>query len=269
MKTLSEDFITQDELPTRQPAEIYDFWEVGGEHYRYTSGDTAITFEGYEYKPAAIRRSGSSVNEAVSGSEITITLYYSMFPSIRFLIFSPISATHIRILKIFRDQDPYESEVIFIGVIKKPSFTGMTATITCSGFDYYLKVPIPRDRYQPSCNAFVYDERCQLNSDDYKTVVVPSSVDANGLYFGSSIFVADDPYYIWGFVDNGESKRMIVDVSDGIAYLRYPIDLTGGKPISVYPGCGGSIETCFDTFNNVNNFRGQSGVPLTNPVTLL
>ena len=45
MKDASAEYIAKEEATQRQPAELYHFWVDGDEHWRYTDGDIAITFD--------------------------------------------------------------------------------------------------------------------------------------------------------------------------------------------------------------------------------
>lgn len=268
MKNLPEEYIAKDENNTREPCEIYDCWMDSGDGYwRYTSGDTSVIFENEEYVPAAIQRSAIKYDEGNRSFEMTLTAPFLSEPAIQYLGIHPVDIIWIHVRKIFRDQDPYQAQSIYIGTIKNIGFKGNLGQVTCTGFEHFLQKPIPKERAQPTCNVFPYTVKCGLNKVSYQEEFVVTSISSDGMIISeASLSGYDDDYFTWGWVESDMTSRLIVSHIGSNIYMRYPFSAETGDIVKVYPGCNGTIETCYSKFNNVVNFRGHPQVPVDNPV---
>lgn len=269
MKNVSETYITKEEASQRKPAELYHIWRDDGEHWYYTSGDTTVTYDGHDYLPATLKRASAKYDSQLEATTMEITLGYLEEPVTEFIANNPIEILWIDIRKLFRDQSPFETVVIFLGQIKKVSFQGNAAKVICVGFEHFLKMPIPVFRYQLTCNHKLFDDGCGIDKAAYKiTTNVTLSADKTKLT--SSVFESyDDGYFIYGSVEHGAEYRMITDhVGDTItiAYKMYKFDEYTDS-VDVYPGCDRQIETCRDKYDNVINFLGFPFIPQENPAT--
>ena len=183
---------------------------------------------------------------------------------------NPVEILWIEVMKLFRDQSPYEAQTIFYGQIRNVVIKGLMAEVNCVGFEFYLEQPIPIYRYGPQCNWTVFDDKCTKISGEFVTsgAII---VSADGLTLTGDIFSGEsDGYFTGGNIVSGEHRRMITDHSGNILTMRYPIStFTSGetRTIDAYAGCDGNIETCRDRFTNVVNFGGQPYIPLDNPTT--
>ncbi|WP_035241131.1 baseplate hub protein [Desulfobacter vibrioformis] len=268
MKTDSANFIAKEESAARQPAELYHFWNEGGDHWYYTSRDVAITFDGNDYVSGTLQRTKVSYNSEIEVSTVSVTASVITEPTIEFIALNPVERIWIEISKIHLDMDPLEASKIFTGQIKNVSFKGVSATVECVGFEHFLKFEVPRMKYQAACNHTIYDARCGVDRENFKTTTT-ATVDSTGLVFTSVDFSAlGDGYLTRGLLEFGDYKRMIVAHSGSALTIRYPItQFVSGGSVNVYAGCVGTMEACEGKFNNLNNFFGFPQMPLTNPIT--
>ena len=264
---ISEEYNSKDTAVQRQPAELYHFWIGTEDHWYYTSGDVAVTYDGNEYLPAALKRGAIKYDEGISSLSVPISIAYINDPILEFIALNPLDIVWIEILKLFRDQDPYQAVHLFTGTIKSVGFKGSEATATCTGFEHFLKRPIPKERYQPTCNEFVYSTKCGLDKDLFciTTTVQELSSDGRDLCI-SEVDEYPDNHFTWGYIHTGDYYRMIVEHTGAHLFLRYPITADIADTIKIYAGCNGTIEKCHDVFDNVLNFRGHPHVQLDNPV---
>lgn len=268
MKTETASYIEKDEKETRLPVELYHIWNESGTHWRYTSGDTTITYDGETFIPATIKRQAIEYNEGIESAKVNVIFNYVAQPAIQYIATNPVDITWIQVIKFFRDQSPYSGSTLFMGTIKNVSFNGPEATAECTGFEQFFRRQIPRFRYQPSCNYFLYDDNCTVNSDNYKLGATIATVDSTGLILtGTNFGTKDDDYFTWGYLEYSTQKRMIIYHTGETIKIRYPItDLAAGSAVIVYAGCNKKVETCKDKFDNKINFGGHPFIPIDNPV---
>jgi len=172
----------------------------------------------------------------------------------------------IEISRLFRDQDPLEKSVIFIGQIKSVSFKGVAAEAECVGFEHFLKMGVPLWRYQLNCNHKLFDAGCGLVKATYK-VTATVTLDATKTVLTSATFGGYDAgYFVGGLVEFEGERRTIVAYSGNTITLNFKmINLAGNDSVDAYPGCDGRIETCRDKFDNIDNFLGFPFIPQENP----
>ena len=269
MKQVSQALETKESDSEKKPSELYHIWR-GSTHWRYTSLDDHVVFNGNNYSPVAVKRDSVTYDYNLDVSSLNITFAYITDPVIKFISRNPVEVIWVEIFRILRDMDPVEATVVFVGQIKNVSFQGVQANVSCVGFEHYLKQPIPTERYQPQCNYTVFGTKCALSDSSYKLSSISATIDSTGLIITATEFGSQaDGYYQWGRIEWSDYKRMIVKHEGNDVTLRYPLldfPSTGGL-IDAWPGCDWTIETCRDKYDNVVNFGGFPYIPIDNPAT--
>ena len=270
-KDPSAAYIVKEEASERKPVELYHIWrEDESEHWYHTDGDVSITFGEQEYTPATLSRSPVEYDDSLEASKMNFFMAQVSDPIPEYISLNPVDPLWISVTKLFRDQDPYEGLVIFIGQIKSVAIKGASATAECVGFEFFLKQKIPFYRCQAACNWTLFDSKCTLTEASYK-VTTNVTVSSNGLTLTSSDFEDSnysDGYFVFGKLVFEKHERMITYHVGNTIKLRFPIStLVSTDEVDVYPGCKGDVETCRDKFDNVINFGGHPYVPLDNPAT--
>lgn len=266
MKYASAEYKAKEEAVQRQPAELYHIWRDGGEDWYYTSGDVPIVYGGKKYVPATLSRDSTSYDSQLQVSTMRVQVGYLEDPALEFIATNPIEILWISITKMFRDQDPIEVGVIFIGQILTVSFKGSTAEVNCVGFEHFLKQTVPHWRYQLTCNHAVFDSKCALSKSSYKETTV-ITLDATKTQLTSADFSGyDDGYFIGGEVIFGIESRTIIDHVGSVITIMYKMrELVTNDSVDAYPGCDGVVETCRDKYDNILNFLGFPFIPIENP----
>jgi uncharacterized phage protein (TIGR02218 family) len=257
---------------TRKPAEIYRFWNTNNVYY-YTSSDTTITYDGNDYTPALIKRTGTRQSLDLTVSKVTLNIDYSQPVVSEFLGQSPLDLTFMEIKRVFRDQTVKEGLAVFIGVINGVSFQGMQCRVDCLGIEKLLRQKVPRLRYQAKCQLTLYGTMCGVTPATYGVTGTVVSVASNGLSFvlSEASAYADD-YFNLGYAEkSGSPAKMIVDHSGSTILLRQVmVGLVASDTITIYPGCDKLMSTCSSKFNNLGNddldrFLGYPYIPDSNP----
>lgn len=265
MKEVSAEYIAKEEATVRNPTELYKMW-CGDSYWYYTNGDIAVVFEGNTYEPAPITRGSIEFNSLLEVTNLTITAASITQPILEYIAQNPIDIVWIEVSRLFRDLTPMEKSVIFIGQIKSASFSGLQGQISCVGFEFFLKMPVPMQRYQRTCNHKVFDEKCGLSKEDYvQTVLI--ELDTSKVIIYADVFAEqEDGFYVGGFVQYmGESRSIIAHTGNAITIAYRMIALEDGVEIDIYPGCDCRIETCRDKFDNIIHFLGFPYIPDENP----
>jgi uncharacterized phage protein (TIGR02218 family) len=268
MKDVSAGYIAKEEATQRRPAELYHMWRDGGEHWRYTSGDTTVTYDGEDYVPAALERSQVRYDSGLETVTMSIKAAYVMDTVLQYISTNPVEILWISVMKLHRDQIPLEVDVVFIGQIKDVSFKGIQANIVCVGFDYFLKQTVPRWRYQLTCNHILFDSKCSLIKADYKVSAVVT-LDATKTIISSATFGDSefgDNYFTRGELVFGvESRTVVSHIGFDITLMYKMKELEDNDTVDVYPGCDKRLETCRDKFDNIGNSLAFPFIPLENP----
>ncbi len=251
----------------KRPVELYHMW-WDTTHWYYTSGDVAVDYDGATYKPATIERGSVTYDTKLEVSTLQVTVGRIFNPVMKFIAQNPVEVIWIEVFRAFRDQAPLEVGVIFIGQIKTVSMKGLRARAECVGFDYYLKQPIPIQRYGPQCNWTVFDDRCAKDPTGF-TLQTKVTVSADGLTMTSpAIAPFGDSFFERGHLEWHSNRRMITSHVGSTITLRYAIlPIYTGALVNLTAGCNGEIIICRDKFDNVVNFGGHPYVPIDNPVT--
>jgi len=278
MKDVSSDYVAQEEATKRKPVELYHIWRPDGSNERfYTSGDVAVIFPGPvndKYLPATLKRSLIRYDSQLDVTKCTIQAAFVEDPVMEFIAMNPVEIYWVKIMKLHRDQSPLEADVVFLGQIKGVAFKGIQADVECVGFEHFLKMPIPKERYQITCNWQVFDSKCDnpvgaCSKEDYKTEALDITLNATKTILTAAIFATkSDGYFIGGVVEFPfkNEKRTIVAHSGNTITMSYRmIYLEDGDTVNAYPGCDGRKETCRGTFDNILNFLGFPYIPIENP----
>jgi len=271
-KVVTAAYEAKEEATQRKPAELYHIWKFNADvHYRYTSGDVAVTYNGDNYTPATIERGETQYDAKLENSSLTVKAARVTTPFIEYLAVNPLDLYWIEVFKLFRDQTPLEASVVFVGQIKTVSFKGIAAQIDCVGFEIYLQRTIPQFRYGPPCNWTLFDSKCTIDKTLYSTNAVLTDLSVDGLTLTSATFALEaDDYYTYGYAEFGDAKRMITSHIGDVVKLNYKIpELANGNTVTCFAGCSLDIETCRDKFNNVVNFGGHCYIPVDNPATVM
>jgi uncharacterized phage protein (TIGR02218 family) len=268
MSDPSATYIAKEVAVQRKPCELFHIWTAGGSHWRYTNGDVDVVYDSNTYYAAALKRGGLTKDIQLGVTSLQIDFQYLQNPILEYIALNPIQIIWISVMRLFRDQSPYEAQVIFVGHIKEVQFQGIQGSAKCVGFEHYLKKPIPRFRYQRQCNWTLFDTRCTVASASYSQVATVTALSSDLLSFECSGMTTQvSSYYTAGKVVFGEEERMITYyAADTNIHIRYKMsNLAVGSSVTLYAGCDGDIETCRDRFNNVINFGGTPYIPLDNP----
>jgi uncharacterized phage protein (TIGR02218 family) len=265
MKSTSQDYLDAERSSERKPTELYEFW-YGTTYYRWTSGDTTITYNTNDYTPKPITRSSMSFEIAFEVSNLNISIDFDTPLITTYKTDNPVGIVWVKVLKLFRDMSPYEVSTVFMGRIKNVSFRGGQASVSCVGLEELMERNAPTNYFQPACNNNLFDSNCGVNPDSWKTTT-QVTLDSTGTILTSTDFGSNaDGYYTRGWVTyGGHPRRVLSHIGNNITISWAIADLEDNDTVDAYAGCTQSLRTCIDKFNNKNNFFGMPFIPTDNP----
>ena len=271
-------------------ADLYTFTLSNGTVLRYTSLDQDVPWGDHKWvscqsDAGPLIERGSitySVGLSVDALDLTIYTHPSMKVSgltwptaMRLGLFDAADVSLVRAVGRLGEHTP-------VGVV--PRFTGRVgpcepgrskSSMQVESLLAYLRAPVPRNVYQPSCSNTVYDSACQLDRASREQVVSVVSVSPDGLTVGISgaTLVAD--HYLAGFArfstsSGGNVNQQVTVAGNTTTSLTllypFPADLLPGQLLALAPGCGKALSNC-RAFDNEDHFRGHPHVPV--PETML
>lgn len=265
MKNVSQDIISLEETAEAEYIELYHIWQAGGlekeTHWYLTNADTKITYNSFEWNPCQIGRKAFA-----SGENSPKTNQISLIPPDTILrdyvLTLPPSNMKVMIYQYY--PTIMQAYVLFAGAMSTGGFQGETCNIAVSDFSFLFNQLIPNDSYQRTCNNTIYDDRCLLDRDDFKSVRTVQSLNADKDIITLST-VIDDETYNRGYIYDPlhESKRFITSNTTTVITVRPPfIFLEVGDEIDIYEGCDGTRETCQakGVSGNLENFTGYAHI---------
>lgn len=270
-------------------ADLYTFVLVSGEVIRLTSADHNITWDGHTWASPAqtgapvIERGAITFEAGLAVDQLTLTLYNDTGTTVSGMAWPAA----IRV-GLFDGADVTLERAVgalgqpIAGII--PRFAGkvgpctpgrMTSTITVDSMLAYLRAPVPRNVYQPSCANTVYDGACGLDRASREVLVTVSAISTDALTISvpSTLVASAFAGGFARFAGTGSNVAQQVTVSDNdtgsVTLLGpFPAPLLIGQQLALAPGCTKTMTACaaFDA-NWRDRFRGHPHVP--EPETML
>lgn len=262
--SVTQDYIDQENASTRRPVELFHLWR-GSNHWRYTSGDVDVSYDGYTWSAATINRGKITWDSDLKASDVDVKFTRLADAIAPYLAGTPLNLVAVEIYKLFRDQDPLEARQIFSGHILDVDVQGLSAVGRCAGIEYQLGNPLLTYFYQVECNHTVFDARCGLTAAIWQ--ITPTvTVDSTGRVLTAAAIGGEaDGWWTLGTVTVGDEARMIVDHTGNDITIMSPLTGFSGGSVTILPGCDGAVDTCNVKFSNLDQFLGFPFAPLDNP----
>ena len=249
---------------TSQPAELYDLYDVMGNHWRYTSSSEIQTYLSHDYAPEVINRKAIEISENQFKNMMEITLGRNNAFAIQYIVAPPESKIGLFIYRLQgADYIMYWSGIVQMVTFDKNGVATAKATMNTATFGGVSK----RRRCQILCDHALYDAGCKVNKEAYKTTGNLTSVVGKTLKAAEFAAKANG-YFIAGQIKIGDARRLIKShTGDTIIVTRPFINIEIGNSFAAYAGCNHTPEICWSKFINSVNFGGQEFLPTKNPAS--
>lgn len=264
-------------------AEIYQF-TVGDTIYRYTSYETDVNYNNNLFTHEAIQRSG--FDRRFSNNNVSCSVKVpSDLELVNVIKNAETEIIEILLMKIFLDHNVGYYPV-FKGAVDGLTIDKGVCTLECSSFKNAFSTKVPKLAIQTHCNNVFGDSVCGIDIENFEVVAEVKSTEDSGstLLFRNWSGPAGVPDILsqlkGGFCKIGNQKRWISRYTfksrwygddyigpDYRLYLHYPFNPSPeeGATIYIYPGCDKHVDTCNDTYSNLNNFMGFPYIPENDP----
>ena len=246
-------------------AEVYEFFD--GESYsRYTTYQDPITYLGFQYKPAHIKR--GTINRNTTFEQVTCEITAPLTESLtQYVSNYPVIPTEVNIIRGRVASFDYVSINIFKGVIKSVQIEDVYAVAQCVSLGSILDAVWPKDIHSSFCQNSLFDSKCRLAATDYMLNFVVQGFTGKGGIVSTDIG-ANGGLYTGGYVSYLNDFRWITLGENNTFNLHVPFDskVVVGSVLRAYQGCSKSAIDCKNKFHNLVNFSGCAYIPSDNPV---
>lgn len=258
--------IYEESLQSGEPIELYQF-NFGSNIYRYTSARDDITHDGHIWASAFLKRNSIDFGVEKGRANLKIDTVRHFIIADLYRITPP---SDVVLLTLYRKhRNDHEAVVMWTGRILAVDFEASNAKITCEPVTTSLKRTGLRRLYQRQCPHVLYGQSCGVNRASFAVSVTLSAV--SGTTLNSAVFgLYANNYFAGGyfdFVQNGVTERRFITEHTG-TQIKISLPLMGlnmNDVITAYPGCDHTMQTCKNTFANLNNYGGFPYIPSKNP----
>lgn len=249
-----------------QPVELYRF-VLGATVWRYTSAQSAVTYNAEKYVPAPIRRSEIEQTQEFGRAMLNLEAAIDLDVVQSFIVTPPDGVLSLTLFRQHLTDADAEFITWWKGRIVSVVFGGATVQMRCEPIFTTLKRSGRRANYQINCRHPLYHGGCKVNAADYKTAGVLESV--SGLEVTASAFLGkSSDWFVGGRLLAAGAQRLIVASSGASVTISAPIPgLKAGDAFEAYPGCDHTLATCASKFGNQLNYGGFPYIPKKNPFT--
>lgn len=181
----------------------------------------------------------------------------------------------VTIVTLYRNgiDAPNDFEIFWKGRVADAEANDSTVTLICESIFTKLKELGLSERMQKFCRWVVYHDGCWLDKADFAYVSNVTAVDARRTMLTCPAAASKpDGYFTGGIIEMpGGALRYISNHVGNKIYLWRPAHEVvaaleaGAVFLQLFPGCDGSLNTCNDTFDNVDNNGAFYWIPDINP----
>lgn len=249
------------------PVELYQF-SRNEKIWRYTSAGDDIGDSTATWTSAPIQRNEIEQSTEQARNALTLTVPRNFEIADMFRIAPPSDVIALTVFRYHRDEED-DVAVIWIGRVLNVSFEGARAQMRCEPVSLSLKRQGLRRLYQKQCPHVLYGllPGCGVDRETHKTETTVTNIAGVVL---SVAGLAAKPY-AGGFVewedDTGNLERRFIRSFDGLDLtLNFPFNgIADTDPVTVFPGCDHTMDTCDTVYNNLPNYGGFPFTPDKNP----
>lgn len=250
-----------------QPVELFEF-TFASKAWRFTSSDEEQHYLGQTYTPLAIQRSNIEQTQELNRSDLKVEVPRDADIAQEFIIYPP---AEVMLLRLFRQhRGEADTVLIWIGRVLACEWKDSTATLKCEAVFTSQRRTGLRRLYQAQCPHVLYDRRCGVVQNSFRTTgtvaavshnvvtVAEASLQANGYFDGGILAFTDTDGIIHKRAITGHEANQIT-LSNSIRQLEENVS------VALYPGCKHTTNDCEFKFANIVNYGGWPLSPRINP----
>lgn len=247
------------------PVELYEFAR-NAKIWRFTSAGEDIADSSETWASVPITRTAVETNTEQARNALKLTVPRTFAVADLFRVSPPTDVIALTVFRYHRGEEE-DVAVIWMGRVLNVSFEGAKAIMNCEPVSASIKRQGLRRLYQKQCPHVLYGPGCTLDKAAFAHETSVSSIDGVELTVGS---LAALPY-AGGFIeyedaDGNFETRFIRSFTGTTLTLNFPFNgLSPSDPVTVYPGCDHTMDTCDSVYSNILNYGGTPFIPTINP----
>lgn len=261
-------------------ADLYTITTNSGQIYRYTNCDVNLVVDNEVYiaDEIQISRDSISISLGVSVDNLNIKLssinetYFNGKTIVKAFRQGIFDNAKFKLDRVFLDSDDISNTsagviALFEGTIVEPEISDFSIDATVVSLTDKLKVKLPRNLFQPSCQNSLFDSGCTLNPSLFvesgttlagsSTNLIACTLTKPQNWFTQGVVI------ITSGLNAGVKRTVRLHNSTGLLLtLPFEYPMAPGDTFQVFPGCDKRIQTCKTRFLNESNFKGTPYVPV-------
>ncbi len=247
-----------------RPVELFQFTD-GNQFWRYCTGDDPIVYLGNTYAPATIVRGATEASQEFGKSQMQVRIPADL-PLAKFMT-SQVPNNFIGVTLFRTHVGDTEFITHWRGRVISSTWRNHECTLTCEPVFTGLQRAGLRALYQRPCRHAIYSPGCGVDKALHALETTVDTAVKNQVFVTAAAGFPSG-YFTGGMLKTDEGSRAIMQHIGHSLTLITPIaGLTGGREITLYPGCDHTFLTCKAKFDNGINFGGQPWLPQKNPFT--
>lgn len=253
------------------PTILFEF-TLGGNVWRYSGGQSAVTFNGVTYPSINVSREGFTLSGNPDDDSMIISISASTPVAQLFNGTPPSDSIGVAIRSLHRGDT--EAPVVWSGFVKSAKrVSTVEFQLTCNSLLSTLNRNGLRLSWGRGCPHALYDRGCKVNPAHYATGATVQAMNGNHLISNAFAVLHNwqNGFLSGGFLTfvsaNGTTERRAIEEhwQDAIRLLDSTDGINVGNWVVVYPGCNRTTAQCQARFGNLDNYGGFPHMPNKSP----
>ena len=254
------------------PIDLFEFVMNPGLSYRYCSGDTDIEIAGGTYKAVPVQRQTIKTTGKFEKTNLEIRVPVTTALAGMFLPYPPPNVVRVIVRQAHLTDPDLQALVVWAGRVISSSRADHEAIMTCDSTVLSFKRPGLNRFYQHGCPLLLFGAKCRADRATHEVTFKPTIVaDDGSLTFPANWWLPWTHEKFRGGTISwtsslGRETRTIIQTDPAYIKLGGTLrEVTTDTDLTLTLGCRHDMSDCRDTFNNIQNYGGQSWIPFKNP----
>lgn len=254
--------------------ELFEF-RTGDAVYRYTTRGQDRLWDGHSWVGTPLTRSNITNSTEMARNDVRIEFPLGHEFAMKFLGYGPDQATTLT-LRRNRYNDPDDFYVCWKGRVADCDATDRIITVVCQSILNAAQNAGLIARMQKFCRRVLYNRGCNVDKELHAALTEVSAIDSRmRVLTCPSISLLPDNWFTGGMIElpNGALRYIVKSVGDQITLWRPSPEINNliieSAPLTpilkLFPGCDGSLSTCENKFDNLDNNGAFYWIPDSNP----
>lgn len=249
------------------PFFLYEF-NIGATTYRFTDLPDDIIFNSETWTAWPVKHTEVQQSNEVAKNQVKIDLPIGNSFTDQYIGKTPESVVTFTLYRSHIGET--EFIVAYKGRVTTHEISTLILKLTCESVYTSLKRTGVRARFLLTCRHALYGRGCNLDRATFAEAGTATGITGLDLTVTEASGFADG-FFTGGYIEfpDGSRRSIANHVGTTITLInesQYLIDNPPiSTPVTLYPGCDRTLDTCINKFNNVLNQGGFRWIPNKNP----